>query len=66
MFKLSIENYCHGCHCFEPYVYSSGNNLEHEYVPDVRCVNADACKWIHTELRREIEEEKEYGKKEET
>ncbi len=58
MIKLSVEDYCHGCHCFKPYVCDRGNDFKHEYVTDIRCVNADACKWIHADLRREMNEEK--------
>lgn len=58
MIKLSVEDYCHGCHCFKPYVYDRGTNFKHEYVTDVRCVNADACKWARADLRREMNKEK--------
>lgn len=58
MIKLSVEDYCHNCHCFKPYVYDRGNNFKHEYVTDVRCENADACKWARADLRREMNKEK--------
>ena len=58
MIKLSVEDYCHNCHCFKPYVYNRGNNFKHEYVTDVRCENADACKWARADLRREMNKEK--------
>lgn len=58
MIKLSVEDYCHGCHQFKLYVYDRGNNFKHEYVTDVRCENADACKWARADLRREMNKEK--------
>lgn len=58
MIKLSVEDYCHNCHCFKPYVYNRGKNFKHEYVTDVRCENADACKWACADLRREMNKEK--------
>lgn len=61
MIKLFVEDYCHNCTDFDPYVNKSNFECDMgRYLTDtdITCKHAERCEEIKTYLEKEIKNER--------